>query len=165
MTRPKLLVDVDGVLNVFGFNADGYEQPEGLLETTFIAQGVTIHIPAGTSLRMSRLESLYDCIWCTTWEDKAPQLLGPHLGFGEEWPIIQFGLTYKRNGTWKLPRVKEWIKEHLQPEDKLAWIDDDLNPDAFFWMDSRPNTLLVPTQYDMGMTDEHVERLEEFADE
>lgn len=157
--RPFLIVDVDGVLNVFTGMSDHVE-----VEDKFIAQSFNIYVPKGTRGFLQRLEAAFECVWGTTWEKKAGRLLSPHLGFGKDWDVITFGFDRHRgyNTTWKLPAVKRFANG-IAKDRKLAWIDDDLLPDAFEWADSRDDTLLVPTRYEIGITEEHVRRLEEFA--
>ena len=163
MTKPFLLVDVDGVLNIFGWGSDHDEEPNERLEATFKVDGSTLHVPRGTGERMARLETLYNCIWATTWEQKAPKLLSPYFGFGLNWPVLNFKMVYQRDyGTWKLPTVRSWAIDYAMDR-KLAWIDDDLDLDAYKWAADRPDTMLQRPDYDVGMTEDHVLKLEEFA--
>ena len=109
LDKPLLLVDVDGVLNVFGFSWEGYEEPDSELEKVFEAMGWTIRFPTGTAQRMARLNEAFDCVWATTWEERANDLIAPHLGVGADWPVIKFK-GWARHPTWKLPDVREWCQ-------------------------------------------------------
>lgn len=172
---PFLLVDVDGVLNVFGreYRDEDYDEEvvDPRFEEMFEAGGppmwFIIRVPAGTRQRIERLEELYECVWCTTWEDKAVAELAPILGFGADWPVIHFsdGGAQRMYKTWKLPAVAKWSEEHKRP---FAWIDDDLQEDCDFWVErqwqkDQRRILLVRPLSHIGLTDEHVATLEKFA--
>lgn len=168
--KPMLLCDVDGVLNAFAWywakvpdiNA---EELDERLEDIFLANGYTIYVPAGTKERMARITPLFECVWATTWEDKAIEHLSPKLGFGAYWPVVTgFGGRFRSDyGTWKLPAVREWVAANAEGR-RVAWLDDDLGPDAFKWAgDRKESTLLVRTDEITGFSDEDADKLEAFA--
>ncbi len=59
-TRPLLLVDVDGVLSLFGFEPPA---PAGVVWTTVDGLPHALSRPAGA--RLARLSGTFDCAWCT----------------------------------------------------------------------------------------------------
>lgn len=168
--KPLLLVDVDGVLNSFCWDWDRVpsiddEELDERLENIFLAEMYTIYVPKGTKERMARVEELYECVWGTTWEHKAPKFLSPYLGFGADWGVVTgFQGRFKSEwGTWKLPAVRNWVEKNAIGR-KLAWLDDDLQGDARKWASERRDpTLLVQTDGYHGWTEDHYKQLEEFA--
>jgi hypothetical protein len=83
--RPLLMVDIDGVLSLFGFPA--HDPPAGALH--FI-DGIPHFLSATAARHLLALVSLFELVWCSGWEEKAdehlPHLLGlprglPHLSF------------------------------------------------------------------------------------
>ena len=165
MDKPLLLVDVDGVLNVFGFSWEGYEEPDSELEKVFEAMGWTIRFPTGTAQRMARLSEAFDCVWATTWEERANDLIAPHLGVGADWPVIKFK-GWARHPTWKLPDVRKWCEDNARGR-RVAWLDDDLHGDAEEWAAKRTEggepTVLVSTHNEKGLTDRLTRELMEWA--
>ncbi len=75
--------------------------------------------------------------------------------------MIDFtGASSLRIPTWKLPAVKRFTAERA-----IAWIDDDLGPDAHEWAQNRTEpSLLLDIDPATGLVDGHVELLIEFAD-
>lgn len=166
MPVPLLLVDVDGVLNAvvgspFGIRDD--QASSGLFEAEFVACNFPIRVPAGTRERIGTLQRMFDCVWATTWEDRARSDLAPVLGFGADWPVIRFTDDLPYSGTWKLPAVQRFAELPENCSRSLAWIDDDLAPDALEWAARRsrsgPRTLMVRPDADVGFTSRHFDRL------
>ena len=84
--RPLLLVDVDGVLSLFGQDVDRSECVGTLVE------GVPHFLSRRAAAALAGVAPRFECVWCTGWEDRAgshlPQLLelpvDPALGMTEE---------------------------------------------------------------------------------
>jgi hypothetical protein len=53
-------------------------------------------------------------------ENAAALVLGEHLGFGREWPVIPMG-TGGDSLTWKLTPVERWCDEHAAGR-AVAWV-------------------------------------------
>ena len=138
-------------------------------EAEFMACNFPIRVPAGTRERVATLQTLFECVWATTWEDRARTELAPVLGFGAEWPIIRFTDDFPDSGTWKLPAVRRFAELPENRSRPLAWIDDDLEPDALEWAAQRtrsgPRTLMVRPDADVGFTSKHFSRLLAFHDD
>jgi hypothetical protein len=150
-TLPILFVDVDGVISLFGFPAGC--APEGQFSWV---NGVPHFIsPCGPRLR--RLADRYELVWATGWEETANEYLPHLLGLPEELPCLSFdGRAEFGTAHWKL----DAIEEYAGPDRALAWLDDSLTDDCHAWARGREApTLLVPTQSDVGLRDEHVEEL------
>jgi hypothetical protein len=69
-SAPLLLIDVDGVISLFGF--DQTEPPEG----RFHVRGRPPALPSATAAEhLDRLHPTFECVWCTGWEDRADEHL------------------------------------------------------------------------------------------
>ena len=82
---PLLLIDVDGVISLFGF--DQTEPPEGRL--TFV-DGLPHWISATAGARLARLHATFECVWCTGWEDRADEHLPYLLDLPRGWGHLTF---------------------------------------------------------------------------
>lgn len=130
-----------------------------------------IRVPKGTRERLERLAQAFEMVWATTWMDQAATLLCPRLGIGAGWPYIdlerEVELTWAgawETETWKLPGIDRWAAQTTRP---VAWVDDDLGPDAREWAERRSEsvapTIVVPTDPAVGLTDGEVEELLSWA--
>ncbi len=151
MTRPFLLLDVDGVLAPFGVR----QVPAGFEWRDFGGHGVWLSADHGRWLR--ELTAWFDLVWATAWETDAADLIAPVLGL-PKLPVIEFTSLHEA-ATWKLPDVTEFVGDR-----PLAWIDDDLHRDVDQWARMREaETLLIHTRSNIGMAEDHVETLREFG--
>ncbi len=154
--RPVLLIDVDGVISLFGF------QPSGTPPGSFHSIDGIIHcIGASAAARLSRLAQRYELVWATGWEEKANEYLVHILGMPEELPVLTFdGRAVFGSSHWKLDAIDQYARER-----PAAWLDDNLDERAEAWARKRrAPTLLVPTESALGLTEEHVHRLLAWAD-
>jgi len=155
--RPLLLVDVDGVISLFGF--DWSDPPAG--RPTFV-DGLPHWISDTAGPLLRRLGSVFEPVWCTGWEDRAPEHLPRLLGLqGGAYPHIVFGPGPAAEGRhWKL----EAIEAYAEPERPVAWIDDAFDDTCDAWAGSRAGpTLLVRTDPAVGLTESHVDLLTAWA--
>jgi hypothetical protein len=146
-------VDVDGVLSLFGF--DELPGPMHLID------GIPHHIPEAGGRRLERLAERFELVWASGWEEKANEYL-PHLlrlPF-RELPFLSFdGRAVFGTAHWKLDAIEQHAGDR-----PLAWIDDSIDDECLEWARRREApTLIVQTESAVGMTDEHVERLERWA--
>lgn len=152
--KPVLLVDVDGVISLFGFARD--ERPAGRFE---MVDGIAHFLSATAGDHLRRLANAFEPVWCTGWEEKANEYLPHALGLDGPWPYLSFdrdvgGLGGGR-GHWKLAAIDAWVGAR-----PLAWIDDAHGPVCDTWAATRTvPTLLVTTDPAVGMTEAEVERL------
>ena len=155
--RPLLLVDVDGVVSLFGFGA---ALPAGLLPTS--VDGVPHLLSGDAGARLQRLSHSFECVWCTGWEERAEEHLPRMLGLPGGWPHLRFPRSESHPPRhWKLAAV-EARTGATRP---VAWIDDAFDDTCEAWAAARPGpTLLVRTEPATGLLAEHVARLEAWAE-
>src|SRR5919198_5330645 len=158
-SKPILFVDVDGVISVFGFFPDAGELPGPF----HWIDGVAHCIPPAAGGRLVRLSSRFELVWATGWEEKANEYLPYILELPErELPCLMFqGQAVFGSAHWKLDAISEYAADR-----PAAWIDDNIDDACRYWATARTApTLLVETKSAVGITDEHVERLLDWADE
>lgn len=158
-SKPALLVDVDGVISLFGFAPD--ERPDGVWAQV---DGSPHLLSPTAATHLLDLMADFEPVWCTGWEERANEHLPGLLGLGP-WPVLHFDKGDARAGTslaghWKLAA----IDAHLGPDRPAAWIDDVLDEPCARWAAARPGpTLLVTTQPAAGFTAVEAARLRAWA--
>jgi hypothetical protein len=154
--QPLLLVDVDGVISLFGF--DHRSPPAGRYQ---LVDGIThfLSVRAGEHLR--RLGEAYELAWCTGWEEKANDYLPLALGLDGPLPHVVFDHGERPlQAHWKLGA----IDRHVTASRPLAWVDDAHDDGCASWAAAREApTLLVTTDPAVGLTQGEVDRLLEWA--
>src|SRR4051812_23170671 len=152
--RPVLLVDIDGVISLWGF--DPNERPDG---SWHLVEGVAHFLSSTAVGHLHELADSFDLVWCSGWEEKAaehlPALLGapllPHLSFDRN--------PGRGHAHWKLAAIEAHAGDR-----PLAWVDDALNDACEAWAAQRSApTLLVHTDPAVGLTAGHVEQLQAWA--
>jgi hypothetical protein len=156
-TRPLLLIDVDGVISLFGF--DPAQPPPGRYQ---MVDGIAHLLSASAGEHLRRLMTTFDPVWCTGWEEKADEYLPLALGLETRFPHVSFAdATPLLDGHWKLAAIDDYAGLHRP----LAWIDDAHDERCHGWARDRPGpTLLISTDPASGLTGEHVEELLAWAD-
>jgi HAD domain in Swiss Army Knife RNA repair proteins len=146
---PLLAVDVDGVISLFGFSEPLSEAPGEMK----LIDGVVHCISTGAGERLRRLSEIYELVWATGWEDRANDHLPALLGLPGELPFLTFdGRAQFGTSHWKLDAIGEYAGER-----PLAWIDDCIDTACEDWARQRgAPTLLVPTEPDRGLEEDHV---------
>lgn len=144
---------MDGVLSLFGFPAD--RPPPG---TFTIVDGLPHWIGSQAGGLLTRLSATFESVWCTGWEDRAPEHLPRLLGLtGDPYPHLTFAASTRH---WKL----DAIDAHAGPERALAWVDDGHDERTERWAQDRSGpTRLITTDPAVGLTEAHVEALEAWA--
>jgi hypothetical protein len=155
---PILFVDVDGVISLFGFAPDVGELPGPL----HWIDGVAHCIPEDIGGRLVTLAERFDLVWATGWEERANEYL-PHLlrlPFGDL-PWLSFeGRAVFGSAHWKVDAIDRYAGDR-----PAAWIDDNLGEECHAWAQGRAApTLLIETSPPVGLTDEHVSELLNWAD-
>jgi hypothetical protein len=154
--RPLLLVDVDGVISLWGFERSA--APAGAFLTV---DGMLHFLSATAGAHLLRLAETFELVWCTGWEERANEYLPSALGLPGPLPFLSFDRNPGRgHAHWKLAA----IEAHAGAHRSLAWIDDAFNDACHAWAAARPGpTLLEPTHPATGLTSRHVRRLASWA--
>jgi Swiss Army Knife RNA repair-like protein len=142
--RPLLMVDVDGVISLFGFDAKS--RPPGRFHTI---DGIPHFLSSHAASHLLELRSEFELVWASGWEEKANEYLPHLLGLSGPLPYLSFDRTPGRsNAHWKL----DAIEAHAGSR-PLAWIDDSFNDACHTWaVERRAPTLLVQTLPSQGLT-------------
>jgi hypothetical protein len=157
--KPVLLIDIDGVLSVFGFAPD--DRPAG---TWANVEGV-LHLLSASAVRhLHEVLHRFDPVWASGWEEKANEHLPGLLGLGP-FPTLDLDRSNRQGtstpGHWKLTA----IDAQVGPDRPVAWIDDDLNAACDVWAAARPApTLLVRTDPATGLGAADARALTAWAD-
>jgi hypothetical protein len=122
MTRPVILLDLDGVLNPF----DAPSCPDGYLEHEFFpGEGPERYCPAhGAWIR--ELAAAGDLWWATGWGELANKLYLPFLGV-DPLPVVQFPAVPFR------PEDKVEPVAAVVGDRPTAWIDDNHTEEGRHW--------------------------------
>jgi hypothetical protein len=150
--RPLLALDVDGVISLFGF-----EGPIGEAPGRFhLINGMPHCIPEGIGAMLARLTPHYEIVWATGWEDRANERLPEILGLPGELPFLTFdGRARFGTAHWKIEAIDRYAGDR-----PLAWVDDSIDETCRAWAAARSApTLIVHTESEIGLTEDHVETL------
>jgi hypothetical protein len=181
--RPLLLVDIDGVVSLFGFPP--HAPPAGAFHWI---DGIPHFLSATAAAHLLALAVRFELVWCSGWEERADEYLPALLGVPRALPFLRFGDAVRSRGPrddagayhggandgdahehpdasritrghWKLAAIDAFAG--VRP---LAWIDDCLDEPCREWAAARgAPTLLVQTDAAVGITAGHVRTLLEWA--
>lgn len=160
------LLDVDGVLNPFGFEFDPRIAVPGYEKHFLDGFRVWLNPSIGAALLALAGSCGAEIMWATTWNHTANTLIAPHAGLPADLPVLELpGIDAIDTGTgcastWKLPTVAAWAARHS--DHRIVWLEDDLCHDARDWAADRGNTLLVQPSPHCGITSRHLETIESF---
>ncbi|HEV2975796.1 MAG TPA: HAD domain-containing protein [Solirubrobacteraceae bacterium] len=154
--KPLLLVDVDGVISLFGGRLT---EKAGSFHSI---DGMPHFLSATAAAHLLDLAREFDLVWCSGWEEKADEHLPHLLGLPRGLPFLRFERAVGRGDAhWKLAAIDSYA--HERP---LAWVDDALNPACHEWAAARAApTLLVQTEPADGLTSRERELLLAWARE
>lgn len=179
--RPLLALDVDGVLNVAcspsvargrGLVRDEIKVPTPWSDGRWVRLRLHLDPTHGPALLALAANLGVELAWATTWNHQANEVIAPRVGL-PELPVIEVpaptGDLALTPHHWKRDAILAYAGDR-----PLAWLDDDLRLVDQGWADRRTSggapTLLLPTNADVGLRDEHladvhswVERLAEAA--
>jgi len=155
--KPLLLVDIDGVISLFGspppWLAQTQDQPpEGSLHTI---EGIPHFLSRTAAAHLQELSAQFELVWASGWEERADEHLPHLLGLPSGLPHLRLegraGAVRSRNAHWKLDAIDAYARAR-----ELAWIDDSFNDACHEWAAVRTRstapTLLVQTEPARGLT-------------
>ena len=165
--RPLLLIDIDGVLNPGHFPG---EPPDG-----FVEHSITVDDPFGRGPRtvnvilsaqhgawLRELAKDFELAWMTTWSEQANEHIAPRLGLPPLRVVRPVILGMFDPVVSKLNPVRQAARGR-----PAAWLDDQSFYGDKQWARNRNArgypTLLIRTDYEIGLTAEHVAQLKAFA--
>jgi hypothetical protein len=142
VSRPVLLLDVDGVLNPYGT----VECPEGFTEYDLFPGEESVRVCPAHGEWISELGYVFDVAWATGWNDDANHVLAPLLGIAAL-PVVTMPLPPFQPHE-KVPPIARFAGER-----PAVWIDDLHPAQAWTWSADRPQpTLLIPVAPAVGLT-------------
>jgi hypothetical protein len=159
--RPLLLVDIDGVISLFGGTKLSSGSPfSGRAGSFHSIDGMPHFLSSTAAAHLLDLQRHFELAWCSGWEEKANEHLPHLLGLPPGLPFLRFERSVGRsNAHWKLDAIDEFAGERA-----LAWVDDALNPACHEWAQARSApTLLVQTEPEHGLTEREAAALVEWA--
>jgi hypothetical protein len=163
--RPLLLVDIDGVISLFGapagLGAGAEERADGALHSI---DGMLHFLSFTAAAHLLALASVYELVWASGWEERADEYLPHLLGLPRGLPFLCFQRAVGRSHAhWKLDAIDAYAGER-----PLAWIDDALDDACRSWAQARLQTaptLLVQTEPRRGLTESEAALLSGWARE
>jgi Swiss Army Knife RNA repair-like protein len=157
--RPLLMVDIDGVISLFGVSMLPGAAQAGAGSFHAI-EGIPHFLSATAAAHLLALAESFELVWASGWEERADEHLPHLLGLPAGLPFLRFSRSVGRaNAHWKL----DAIDAHAAGR-PLAWIDDALNDECHQWAAARAApTLLVQTEPTRGLTEREALVLEDWA--
>jgi hypothetical protein len=161
--RPLLMVDIDGVISLFGGGGAGiaggidqHARADGIFQSI---EGIPHFLSSAAAAHLLTLAESFDLVWASGWEEKAEEYLPRLLGLPAGLPFLRFersqGVGRSINGHWKLDAIDTYAGTR-----PLAWVDDAFDESCHAWSAARPApTLLVQTSPAAGLTERETDRL------
>jgi len=155
VSRPVLLLDLDGVLNPFAASPC----PPGYLEHDFYPGEDPVRYCPDHAAWITELAAAGDLRWATAWGEEANTLFAAKLGI-DPLPVVTFPpIPFPPEG--KVPAIAA-----AAGDSPTAWIDDNHTDAGRKWAAERAApTLLVPIDSAIGWTRADVDRVLAWAAE
>lgn len=148
---PLLALDIDGPVALMG-------SPEPTEVYEVVVDEIPLLISRSLPKRLQRLSVAFQIVWASSWGRRASLKIGALLGLPSNLPYVPFTSARRAGGSFKLAGLKRWLKSA-----PAAIVDDEVGLDMWNWAAARPHTLMPQVDPRFGLTEEHVERLLEFA--
>ena len=154
VVRPLLLVDVDGVLNPYGFD----QPPGGFLPYRFFPEeDYPTYLAEVHGRWLHELSGRFDMVWASGWEEEANRHIAPLFDL-PRWPTIHFP-PIPFDPAEKVPAIDRFVGDR-----SCAWMEDIMTTEAFDWAARRSApTLLIDVKPSLGLTREMVAQLMDWA--
>jgi len=162
--KPLLLVDVDGVISLFGSPPPWLAHaPEHTIKGSLhTIEGVPHFLSSTAAAHLHELSAQFELVWASGWEERADEHLPHLLGLPSGLPHLRFkgqaGEIRSSNAHWKLDGIDAYARAR-----PLAWIDDSFNEACHEWAAARTTgtapTLLVQTEPLRGLTSTETQQL------
>jgi hypothetical protein len=170
------MVDIDGVISLFGFPGSALStprprtsaqpaaptpaMPDGSFHTV---DGIPHFLSYAAAAHLLALAEDFDLVWASGWEEKAEEYLPRLLDLPAGLPFLHFarsqGAGRSINGHWKLDAIDTYAGGR-----PLAWVDDAFDESCHAWATERlAPTLLVQTDPADGLTLREAKLLAEWA--
>lgn len=178
MTKTKIFLDVDGVLNAVSKQLpDTGWDLEGWFKVGVNGYTITYNTVMIDAINEISFRDDVEIIWLTTWQSNAASKISPAIGLiGENWSFVAnpdtdphgFALQQNRYGWWKADVLKKYLEEF--PTDKFIWVDDDLSYYNLMGLsewteDLDSSTLFIAPQTSDGLTPSHICAMIDFINE
>ena len=152
--RPVLLLDIDGVINVF--------QCSSAREVEVAPYLPALKLLPGLEDWLQRLDQAYHLVWCSTWGSLVNRDAAQAWGLAPR-PLIEPTPEEAPLREWKARAVERTVGEW---PGAVAWVEDGFTPEARAWATSRlargQRTWLVDVS-ETGLTEEITEYLLQWA--
>jgi HAD domain in Swiss Army Knife RNA repair proteins len=146
--KPLLMVDIDGVLSLFGLpgSPPRSARADGSFHTI---DGIPHFLSHTAAAHLLKLREQFDLVWASGWEERAEEHLPHLLGMPGGLPFLRFeGCPRADQAHWKLAAIEAYAGDR-----PLAWIDDALSEACHAWAQARQApTLLIQTAPERGLT-------------
>jgi hypothetical protein len=163
-TKPRLLLDVDGVLNAWPYTRSA-ENPWADYRRHQV-NGFTINWSPTVRDAIIALGEHVEILWLTTWEHDAQNHLAPAL------ELPRFDLAGAHDNVpddedrwWKLDVARGLYEQDQRP---FIWIDDDITYEypALRWLETLPEgaALALAPRSQHGITPDHLKLIQDFLD-
>ena len=166
MSKPLLLIDVDGPLNPFAAKPtrrpDGYDTHR-LRPAGWEDRPLRVWLNPKHGAMLLGLTDVVDLVWATTWGHDANLMIGPLIGL-PELPVIEVGRPSWMDGPhiFKLEPVAKYVGSRA-----FAWFDDAFEKADLEWARQRDAegkpTLFLRINPAVGIVQDDVDRVAQWA--
>lgn len=170
--RPGIIFDIDGMFNPLyaqmrlnagisegleGFARVDYQDPvTGYRHSAFLN-------PEVQNGWLDELAHYADFVWGSAWEPHANALLTMLGREGEEWPQIEIQHEDVGMGTWKIKSVRSYVEENFPAHQKVVWVEDEIEDDAYEWAEERGNMLIIKPVPKFGLRESEYQEILNFV--
>ena len=166
MTKPFLMIDVDGPLNPYASSNNSLRKGE--VFHCYKLLGFKVWLNRWHGEELLKLTDVFDLVWATTWEHDANALIGPRIGL-PELPVIEFKKDCPPHPPapglhWKTAVIAAYSMAHRRP---FSWVDDEVGvrDSVYFMKCGQYPHLALRVSPITGLTAEHFEKLRAWAEE